>query len=292
MRRLRAALLAVAALHLLQTAVRLSRELAEYRRSSGELGTTWTVIPARHKYGLLRIHARVAGRPSPRRPAAVLVHGYGVGTSYLIPFAARLARHLLVLAPDLPGHGLSDHDARPLTIPELADALGAWMDGYDLKDALLIGHSLGCQVIAELAVRRPELARGLVLIGPTSDLSGRSVVQQLVRGIVTSAFERPGYVIRISLDYRRAGFRLLRHEMREMITHRIEDVLPRVAAPSQVVRGGRDRLVPKRWADTVARLARAPEPVALAGWGHAVQYDDPGAVIGVALRLAPASDAT
>ena len=66
-------------------------------------------------------------------------------------------------------------------------------------------------------------------------------------------------------------------EMRAMLAHRIERVLPLVAAPTLVVRGEHDRVAPARWAAEAARLAGG-------GWieipdaGHAVHFDRPDRV--------------
>jgi pimeloyl-ACP methyl ester carboxylesterase len=95
-------------------------------------------------------------------------------------------------------------------------------------------------------------------------------------------------VVRALGDYTRAGATVLAEEMRQMVAHRIEELLPRVTAPTRVVRGGRDRLVPQPWAERVARLAGAPEPTVIPGWGHAVHYDAPDAVAEVVLDLARA----
>lgn len=285
-RLLGAAVLAVGAWLSLRTAARTRRELADYRESDARLRTGWTVIPGIAGAGPLRVHARLrADAPGPL-PPVVLVHGYGVGSSYLVPLAARLAEEARVHAPELPGHGRSDHDARPLTTPELAEALAAWMDACGLCSALLVGHSIGCQVVAEVAARHPELVAGAVLVGPTSDPAARTVARQLARGLASTLFDRPTYVARALRDYTRAGGPVLAEEMRQMVAHRIEEVLPRVRAPVRVVRGGRDQLVAQRWAGTVARLAGAPEPTVVPGWGHAVHYDAPDAVAEVVLDLA------
>lgn len=281
--RLRVASLVGAVLALGATAV-LAREAARYRRMLSRLRREWTVIPAVASGDRLRIHARVSDRVWSATPA-VLVHGYGVGTTYLVPLAAQLGRRMRVYAPDLPGHGPSDHDARPLSIPELADALTRWIDAEALTSVLLIGHSLGCQIAVEAAARRPDLVSVLMLIGPTADSRARTLRQHLGRGLLSSPFDRPSYLFGAALDYWRAGFRVLVHEMSEMLTHRIEDVLPRVVAPAVVVRGGRDFVVPYRWCATVAAGLRAPTPVTIPGWGHAVQYDAPEAIAAIAASM-------
>jgi pimeloyl-ACP methyl ester carboxylesterase len=171
-----AALLAVAGLAFTAAGLarRLSRELFRFRTAGGILYRRWTRIPAVAGSGTLRIHSRLRDVMTNADPL-VLVHGFGIGSSYFVPLAARLSHHAPVYAPDLPGHGPSDHDARPLTVAELAQALASWMEAMGLRGAVVVGHSLGCQVALHLAASRPELASRLVLIGPTADRSTRSV---------------------------------------------------------------------------------------------------------------------
>jgi 2-hydroxy-6-oxonona-2,4-dienedioate hydrolase len=110
----------------------------------------------------------------------VLVHGLVVSSLYMEPTAERLAPFHRVFAPDLPGFGRSDKPSRALSVAGLADALGAWMDAEGLERAVLVGNSLGCQVIAEMAARAPHRAAGVVLTGPTVEPSGphaRTAVQ-------------------------------------------------------------------------------------------------------------------
>lgn len=153
---------------------RLAAEARRFRRSSDILYRRWTSVPAIAGPGMLRIHSRVRDVMTNRDPV-VLVHGYGIGSSYFVPLATRLSHHAPVFAPDLPGHGPSDRDARPLDVPELARALGAWMEVMGLRGAVVVGHSHGCQVALHLAATHPRFASRLVLIGPTADSVARSV---------------------------------------------------------------------------------------------------------------------
>lgn len=277
------AVLAAGAFQLVRT---VWREAAEYRASNARLRTEWTTIPALVGAGSLRMHARVHDDAAATLPPIVLVHGYGIASSYLVPLAARLGEQARVVAPDLPGHGQSDHDARPLTVPELAEALAAWMDARRLRSAILVGHSMGCQIVAEAAARRPELTAGLVLLAPASDPSARTIPRKLARALACIPFERPSFFALGLLDYNRTSARLLLEEMRLMLAHRVEEVLPRVAGPVRVARGRWDWLAPQAWTETVARLAGAPAPDVIPRWGHAVHYDDPESVAEVVIELA------
>lgn len=130
--------------------------------------------------GGLRIHARASGNPAPKgRIAVVLVHGLVVSSRYMVPIAERLAPYNRVFAPDLPGFGRSERPLQALDVAGLSDALSNWMGEVGLERAALVGNSMGCQVIADLAVRYPARVARAVLQGPTMDPKGRSVSRQV-----------------------------------------------------------------------------------------------------------------
>jgi pimeloyl-ACP methyl ester carboxylesterase len=269
-----------------RSAMHARRELAAWHLAEERLEHVRAQVPAVAGLGKLTINARVARPPRTSYPSVVLVHGLGMSSAYLAPLAARVGRHADVYAPDLPGHGWSDDDERPLSIPDLAHALASWLDAMQLRGVILVGHSMGTQVVTEVAVRRPELVSGLVLIAPTSDPAVRTPARLLRRSLRSMLAERPSFALWALADWLRTGPGRIAFEMRETLEHRLESKLPDVRAPVRVVRGERDHLVPQRWAEAVARSANAPKPAAIAGWGHAVQYDDPDAIVKTIFTLA------
>jgi 2-hydroxy-6-oxonona-2,4-dienedioate hydrolase len=223
----------------------------------------------------LRIFARTSRSPAGDGPPVVLVHGYGMSSSYMVPIAKRLAAERTVYAPDLPGHGRSDSSGRTLSIPGLAESLIAWMDTVGIGRAAFLGNSMGCQVIAELAVRHPERIDRLILVGPTVDPSARTLGRELPRFLKDGASERPSLLLLVGRAYGREGLRRLRQEMDAVLEDRIEDKLPRITAPSLVVRGERDAVAPQAWAEEVARKLGAGKVRVLPGKGHAPNYSAP-----------------
>ncbi len=213
----------------------------------------------------------------PRHPAVVLVHGQVISSLYMVPTARLLAPRLRVLAPDLPGFGRSAKPARTLSVPELADRLAAWMDAIGLPRAVLVANSLGCQVAVALAVRRPDLAAGLVLSGPTMDPAARRATAQILRWLRDWPHERPSLALAHLRDFALAGpVRTLR-TFRFALADRIETKLPRVRAPALVVRGGRDPIAPQDWAEQAARLLPRGRLAVIPGGPHCVNYSTPRA---------------
>lgn len=285
-RRLARLALAVAAVQAVRVAARVRRAAADFRADAARLTSTRTTVRGIAGSRALRLHARVSDAAPGGGAPVVLVHGYAVGSAYHVPLAARLAAHARVYAPDLPGHGASDADARALTIPELADALAAWMDAWGLRGALVVGQSLGCQIAAELAVRHRRLVAGLVLVAPTSDPAAPTVARQLARAARTAPFEPLALLALVVRDYARASLPVLVGELRELVAHRLEDVLPRLALPARVAGGALDFVVPPAGAERVARLAGAPAPAIVPRRAHAVHFEDPDAVARVVLDMA------
>ena len=111
------------------------------------------------------------GRPfDPSLPAVVLLHGAGFDHSTWALHSRWFAHHgFSVLAPDLPGHGRSSGSALP-TIADMADWTAALLDAAGLKDAALVGHSMGGLVAIETAARFPDKVRALALCGVAAEM--------------------------------------------------------------------------------------------------------------------------
>lgn len=76
-----------------------------------------------------------------------------------------LARGHRCLAVDIPGHGGSEPASHFLTIPDLAGTLAALLEAEEVRDAVLVGNSMGATICTELAATRPDLVSRLVHVG-------------------------------------------------------------------------------------------------------------------------------
>ena len=237
---------------------------------SVRLTSRWTTVAG------VRMFARTGtGTPRCPTPTVVMVHGQVISSLYMVPSARLLVEDFPVLAPDLPGFGRSGKPAHVLTVPELADALGAWMEASGLRSAALVANSLGCQVVVELAVRRPEMVEALVLAGPTMDPSARRAGVQVARWVRDWRLERPSLALAHLRDYALAGATRALRTFRHALADRIEEKLPLVQAPSLVVRGEHDPIVPQRWAEEAARLLPRGRLIVIPGGPHCVNYSTP-----------------
>lgn len=244
------------------------------------LASRWARVEGR------RIHARVGGqRHRGRATPLVLVHGLIVSSRYLVPLGERLAGQWPVFAPDLPGFGLSESPPRTLDVPGLAQALERYMEAAGLTRAVLVGHSMGCQIALELAAERPERVAALVLVGPTSEPGRRNPLLLPPRLMASMPLEKPSLWLSTLWDVWDAGIPRGLRTYACMLTDRPERRLARVRAPALVVRGTLDTIVSDAWVERMARELPQGELARIAWASHALHYSRADALVDVMTRF-------
>jgi pimeloyl-ACP methyl ester carboxylesterase len=211
-------------------------------------------------------------------PPIVLVHGLGVSGRYLLPTARALTPRFRVVVPDLPGFGLSMRPPRPLLLSELSAFVDRFSEAAGIERATFLANSFGCQVVTHLAATEPARVERLILVGPSVDDSARDPVRQAWRLLVDSLREPSRLVRIVAADYLRAGPATVAVTAAEALRDRIEENARRVSAPTLVVRGSRDPLVPQAWAERLAAAFPASELHVVEGLPHALNYTAPEAL--------------
>jgi pimeloyl-ACP methyl ester carboxylesterase len=252
--------------------------------------------------------------------AVILVHGGTGGGANWFRVMPGLARSYRVLAPDLPGFGLSDPVEPMAPLGHVAAALLArWLDALDLRDAIVAGTSFGGLAALRLAQRVPDRVAGLLLLDSAglgrglhplvrlATLPGvtRYGAEPTVRG-TRALFERlltanrrtlSAGQIDALLDFlylsaRRAGTSYLARTLRlfatplgqrEVVTAAELRALPQQVA---VVWGALDRLLPPRHAEHAARHCRAATLTVIPDAGHSPNWETPDRVVAAIGELA------
>jgi pimeloyl-ACP methyl ester carboxylesterase len=211
-------------------------------------------------------------------PVFVLVHGIGVSSRYFRRLTPLLAEHGRVVAVELPGFGGAP---KPPHAPSVENdgALLAALLAERGERAVLIGHSMGAQVVVETSIVLPRLVERIVLIGPVTDPEAPSPVRQAWRLLGLDTFAEPLMANLIVMsDYLRNGPIWYLRTLPSMLRYPMPDALPRVPVPALVIRGSRDPIAPERWGRTVTALLPDARLVEVPGAGHVAMFSHPARV--------------
>lgn len=247
-------------------------------RTFGRLPKPWSL--SRTWFGeWMTVHgetwfARIAPHGDPNTPPIVMLHGLVVSGSYFRPVATWLDHRYTIYIPDLPGHGKSV-SRRTWDIPSLTVHLTAWMDAHHLSGSILVANSLGCQIATMLATKRPDLVRGMVLVGPTVDPKVRNAVHLVLRGALDLPRETQSLWLIWIPDLFRTGIRRALAMLRMTMADNQLDRLGRIQQPALLVAGEHDPIAPPEWVHEMARRMPNARALILPGRPHAMNYSSP-----------------
>jgi pimeloyl-ACP methyl ester carboxylesterase len=117
------------------------------------------------------VYAYGGTRPFARElPTVLFVHGAANDHQVFALQSRYFAWHgRNAVAVDLPGHGRSAGNALA-SVEALADWLRDVFDALGLRDASLVGHSMGALAVLECAARYPDRVARLALLGPSTPM--------------------------------------------------------------------------------------------------------------------------
>jgi pimeloyl-ACP methyl ester carboxylesterase len=223
-------------------------------------------------------------------PVIVHIHGFGISGTYLEPTAALLAQDYRTFVPDLPGMGRSIRPAQALDLPALASALIRYLDAVGVEQAVLVGNSLGCPIIVEVAAEHPERIERAVFVSPAGGPNNRPMHRAL-RQMALDGLREPPTLVPIAVrDYLRFGLLQGLSLFGAMTRYPTLERLQLLAAPTLVIAGARDPLVR---IDRIRILAEMPHIRAVKVPGaHALNFSAPqmiAALIDAHIKDAPLS---
>ena len=201
----------------------------------------------------------------------VLIHGLSGSGRWWARNVGPLARRFRVHVVDLLGFGGSR--GRPFVLAEAAAYLAAWMDRLDLPRASVVGHSMGGFIAADLAAGFPERVERLVLVAAAALPFDASHLRR-PRDLVGVARRLPlSFLPVLATDALRAGPLTIARAARELVRSDLGPRLATIAAPTLVVWGEHDTLVPPAVGEQLARALPDGRLVVIPGAGHNPMWD-------------------
>lgn len=212
--------------------------------------------------GDARVRYSVAGSG----PDVVLLHGLGGSAWWWRRNFRPLARFFTVYAVDLMRVGA------PFRLAETPSLVVAWMDAVGLARASFVGHSMGGIVAADLAATHPHRVDRLVLVDaalPPASLRFSHIV-----GATRALWKLPPSLAPLLIfDGLLTGPVMLASATRQLLNTDIRSKLADVRAPTLVVWGDDDTLMPVELGEELVGFLADASLVTLPGAGHNPQWE-------------------
>ena len=192
----------------------------------------------------------------------VLLHGLAGSARWWAPVSALLAERHTVRAVEL-RHTPS---AAPAALAELLEPIAP---------VRLVGHSVGGLAAVRVAARRPELVTQLALVAPAGVPPGHGPVGYALPLLRQVAGSSPSFMRLLALDALRTGPRALLRSALELLGEDVRDELARVQAPTLLLWGERDVLVPAAVAEAFTAAIPHARLVLVRGAAHVPMLERP-----------------
>jgi pimeloyl-ACP methyl ester carboxylesterase len=249
----------------------------------------------------MRMHVRISGPAD--APAIVLLHGLGSSLHTWEAWAQQLEGYR-VIRIDLPGFGLTGPDpGNDYSDEHSVQVLLALMDQLKLDKASVIGHSMGGRLAWRFAADHPERVEKLVLISPdgfaspgfeygkapevpaTMNLMRYAMPKSLLRmnllpgyanpKVATDALVTRYYDMMLAPGVRGA----ILERMRQTVLQDPVPFLNRIHAPTLLVWGEQDQMIPFHNSADYLRALPNATLVPLPGVGHLPQEEAPSSAL-------------
>jgi pimeloyl-ACP methyl ester carboxylesterase len=231
----------------------------------------------------IQTHIFEAGLPA--TAPLLYLHGTFLGNLWL-DFHNILAQNFHVYAPDIPGFGLTE---RPVWMRDMSDYvlyLHDLLDTLGLQKTIVVGHSLGGWMAAELSVWYPQRVEKLVLTNasgirvkgaPIANLFAMNPQELVMACFDNLAAAAPLMPAEFNTDYLISQYRQLTTlaslAWNPSYDPALERRLERINCPTLIIWGRNDRLIPHVYGDTLHRLIAHSELITLEDTGHMPMFE-------------------
>jgi pimeloyl-ACP methyl ester carboxylesterase len=207
----------------------------------------------------------------------------------------RLPTTLRAVAVSQRGHGDSDKPAAGFGIADFAADAVLLLDALGIEHAVLVGHSGSCLTVRRVALDRPDRVAGLVLEASPSSLCGDRLLTEFVasilstltdpidpnwaRSMITSTSSPvldPDVVDEMATELMKVPARAWREMFGAILRYDDRYELSRITAPTWLLWGDADAVVPGDMQAELAERIPDAERVTYPGLGHTPRWEDPG----------------
>lgn len=127
-------------------------------------------------------------------PVLVLLHGFTESLEIWKSFSDTLSESFRVVCIDLPGHGRTANFAANHTMELMASVVHSVLVHCNIKECIMVGHSMGGYVSLAFANLFPAMLKGLILFHSQADCDDQDAKRNRDRAINLIKMNRHGFL--------------------------------------------------------------------------------------------------
>lgn len=250
----------------------------------------------------LKIAYREFSHPS--KPTLVLIHGFMGNTTNFEKLFPTLSKNFHLVVVDLPGFGLSDKQiSKPLSRRYMAQIVAGLLEKKNIETYHVLGHSMGSEVAAWLALDRPKNVASLILVSSSICLDNANQMTNFSDNVFVRIFLRLAFLNYQNMKRTFKDLLMVKENFDEKLflsnyylvyqtpvkvvfqlaqavdTDQLRELLPSLKLPTLIIWGLQDNATPVEGASCLAQKIANSRVVLLDQAGHLPMIDQPEGMV-------------
>ncbi|MBP9691563.1 alpha/beta hydrolase [Candidatus Woesebacteria bacterium] len=203
----------------------------------------------------------------------LILHGWRHSAQMWAPLVSQLGTHASAI--DLPGFGSQKLVSDSWGVPEYADWVISQIS--DREDIILLGHSFGGRIAAEIASKQPAWLKAIILSGapclynPSIKTQFEIKIAKIGKKLIPSSYQ-DRFLSSDLLDARKAG---LENIFRKVVGYDQTEQLKKISVPTLLVWGEHDTEATVDTAKRMQSLIKDSKLRVIEGSGHNAFLENP-----------------
>lgn len=212
----------------------------------------------------------------------LFIHGAGGSGENWIHQSAGIQGYNLI-APDLPGHGLSAGPASD-NILAYREFIRSFAQELKLGSFFLAGHSMGGAIAMEFALEYPEALKGLIIVGSGARLRvNPAFFEGLSRGahpdeIIRYSYYQSAFMEKAKLDMEKVPIEVYQADFKACDEFDNMNRVQNLLLPTLIICGLEDRMTPTKYSEYLSKVIQNSKIVIITDAGHMAMIEQPAQV--------------
>ena len=236
----------------------------------------------------------------------VLIHGLSGDQAGWVWVMPEFSKHYRTIAPDVRGHGDSGKPDMPYTIQQFSADLFALFQKLEIRQAHLLGFSMGAAIAQQFVLDHPERVKSLILVSTFSHIDVHlhkafiKLRKSLDRGGYSTFFDEvvklafnPDFVTantHFMEEVKTMGIKInsptaIAHATEACMKFNVKNRISQISVPTLIISGREDTFTPLALSEQIHQSIQSSQWKIVEGVGHNIYIEKPSVLAQIVLEF-------